>query len=776
MTRQEQRDETVQLPRWQPPIDVRQYNRHPELTQRERDALSQAVTLCAEKKWVRIPTTLKPQLTRLLQPLEDILAFQGNNTSYGKTAPVHLVLREMHERSTSYWAWSQEDWQAFLTSAFTRFSPTRCSVTSQQTQRQLMLIAYLLGPHTDFFLPLLRGERSSQPLAWYLFGKERVQETVNQVHSIMSTWGFETGSTRRHLATTIAEVLLVNRSPYLEDLPRSLLANLRETMAPYKRGCIDRLSKALAHLGIIDSPLPPPSERKKVLPEHGDTEGIAPEWVEWCFQWFRFSDLSPRIRRAYLNKLLRVGRWLAATHPDVTIPHQWTTLLAAEYVAFLDQMKIGDFTSSNCVQREKLVARNAPLAASSKDGQLIALRTFFREIQEEPHNVPRRFDPGRVLRTPRNIKNLIGPSPRDLNPLLWARLVHAAHELTEEDLPCGPHGVRQYPLTFVRAVANVWVYSGLRADEITRLSLGCIRWQYEEVTVQETGEVLPKETTCFLTVPVNKTTTSFQKPVNSIVGHRIAEWEQMRASGQPSRIDRKTGMKVDYLFSHRGHTMGGRYLNDVIIPMLCRKAGVPSADERGMITSHRARATVATMLYNAPEGLSLWELMQWLGHKDPKTTQFYARIKPTKLAVAYTKAERNSQLVEALVDTKADAHGDVKIYYVLGDQGLCGNPDWALCQYRMACIKCPFFVPKDRMQLITSSKTVKRFMEVVQLTDEELVAVQDDADKLEDAVLRTQHLSPPTVLRRRAKGSTHRGIPLTVLSENTSYQEEANSD
>jgi hypothetical protein len=121
-------------------------------------------------------------------------------------------------------------------------------------------------------------------------------------------------------------------------------------------------------------------------------------------------------------------------------------------------------------------------------------------------------------------------------------------------------------------------------------------------------------------------------------------------------------------------------------------------------------------------------------------------------------------LVEALVDTKADVSGKVNIYYVLGEHGFCGNPDWASCLYRMACIKCPFFVPKDQAQLIQASKTVKRFMEVVELTDEELAAVQDDSNKLEAAAERTQHVAQPTVLRRRAKGAQSRGIPLTVLN------------
>jgi ribosome biogenesis protein Nip4 len=86
----------------------------------------------------------------------------------------------------------------------------------------------------------------------------------------------------------------------------------------------------------------------------------------------------------------------------------------------------------------------------------------------------------------------------------------------------------------------------------------------------------------------------------------------------------------------------------------------------------------------------------------------------------------------------------------------------------MACIKCPFFVPKNHVQLLEACRTVKRFMEVVELTDEELHAVQDDCQKLEEAVQRTQPLVAPTTLRRRAKGAKSRGIPLAIL--NTSLE------
>jgi len=45
-----------------------------------------------------------------------------------------------------------------------------------------------------------------------------------------------------------------------------------------------------------------------------------------------------------------------------------------------------------------------------------------------------------------------------------------------------------------------------------------------------------------------------------------------------------------------------------VIPLLCRKAGVAMADARGRITSHRARATIGSQLYNAKGPMTLFEL------------------------------------------------------------------------------------------------------------------------------------------------------------------------
>ena len=92
--------------------------------------------------------------------------------------------------------------------------------------------------------------------------------------------------------------------------------------------------------------------------------------------------------------------------------------------------------------------------------------------------------------------------------------------------------------------------------------------------------------------------------------------------GQPPLTDRRTGERAHLLFAFRARRISTPYINNTVIPMLCRKAGVPAADVRGTITSHRARSTIASQLSNAKEPMTLFELQAWLGHRSPQSTQF----------------------------------------------------------------------------------------------------------------------------------------------------------
>lgn len=191
---------------------------------------------------------------------------------------------------------------------------------------------------------------------------------------------------------------------------------------------------------------------------------------------------------------------------------------------------------------------------------------------------------------------------------------------------------------------------------------------------------------------------------------------------------------VHYLFSYRGHRLGSSYLNQRIIPLLCRKAGVPEQDARGQITSHRARSTLATQLYNAKNPMTLFELMEWLSHRSPTATQHYAKISPTKLAKSYADAEyfkRNLRTIEVLIDREAvlsgaAARGEAWQYYDLG-HGYCTYDFFDQCPHRMACAKCGFYVPKEaaRGLLEEGQANLLRMMREISLTDEERSAVEE---------------------------------------------------
>ncbi len=42
------------------------------------------------------------------------------------------------------------------------------------------------------------------------------------------------------------------------------------------------------------------------------------------------------------------------------------------------------------------------------------------------------------------------------------------------------------------------------------------------------------------------------------------------------------------------------------------------------------------------------------------------------------------------------------MYYELG-HGLCANPYWHQCPYRMACVRCEFYVPGERAQYVRAT-------------------------------------------------------------------------
>jgi integrase len=478
-------------------------------------------------------------------------------------------------------------------------------------------------------------------------------------------------------------------------------------------------------------------------------------WLMWCDRWRKQSALYQG--KGVYYHLLAVGRWLQIHHPEVTGPADFTYDLAAEIVAAINEMRVGEWSSPTHLSALPQERIGQPMRPGAKAHRLYALRTFIRDCQQWEW-IPPRINPARAFRIPRHILNQLGPDPRVVEKSLWAKLLWAAMNLEEKDLPVGGNKGYYYPLEMVSAIAVVWCFTALRSDEIARLHVGCIRWQHDDVMIPETGEVLPKDATCFLTIPVNKTLASYTKPVHSLVGKRITVWEQARPQDQPRALDKKTSETVPFLFSYRGKRLDPRYITEQLIPLLCNKANIPERDSRGHITSHRARATIASMLYNAKDPPDIFQLQKYLGHKYLSSTQYYAQVDPTKLANQVVKAgylEQNLATIEVLLDqdavrSGAAARGEPWKYYDLG-HGYCLNDLWAECKHRMACARCPFYRPKESLsdQLLEGQANLLRMLEFVQLTEEEKLLVTEGIELHQALIEQLAHTPTPTSLTPR---------------------------
>jgi hypothetical protein len=362
----------------------------------------------------------------------------------------------------------------------------------------------------------------------------------------------------------------------------------------------------------------------------------------------------------------------------------------------------------------------------------------------------------------------VGPRPRVIADDVWAKLLWGGLNLEEDDLPrC--HFTRRdngkasfYPLTMVRALVVVLLFAGLRRDEILRLRVGCVRWQPD---LAKLGQNQGKGAVCLLDVPVNKTSAPFTKPVDRVVGEAITTWERERPL-QPKRLDAKTGESVDFLFLYRGKRLGPEYLNGRLIPALCRKAGVPLQDVRGNITSHRARSTIASQLFNLKDPMSLFELQEWLGHRSPTATQHYVKVTPTRLAKSYSDAgyfERNVRMVEVLVDKEVVMAGSAGRepwrYFDLG-HGYCTYEFFDQCPHRMACAKCAFYRPKGstETQLLEAKANLLRMQQAIPLKDEELAAVEEGVTAMERLLAQLADVPTPA-------GPTPRQLQASPLVE-----------
>jgi integrase len=720
-------DDDAPTGRWQWPIDPARYDTEILVRAAEKQAIGELGVDNVRRLRRHAPTAARwTTIRRLLQPLEAVrVSLDSPPTSHRRRATddaVAVILLRCADAGRSYWGWAAEEWAEVIGADQAGFRRSAPDWADEAVRPCLSAHAYLLGGFNEFHR---LGSFSRLTLAWRVFGRDHVDSEIARVRAVLAQWGYQLGRDDGKLLAMVAcQVFLLNRSPYLEDLTTGLFDRIRHErlLGEVRLSTLHAVQRAVAALGFCQPPV--------LAAGHGSPQAAdAPVlWTQWADRWHATSTLTPRTRGNVRGNLLKIGRWADAEQPGASDPAAWTRQTCATWVAALDRMNVGDYAHRTAGLKDRI---GKPLQAPTKASQIAAARTFFRDCQEWEW-LPRRFDPQRALSTPRSIAALLGPNPRVIADEIWAKLLWAGLNLQAADLPVTQAG-HFYPVELIRAITLTWLFSGQRSDEIARLRVGCIRWQHHEVPIPgDSDQVLARDAVCLLDVPAHKTGIAFTKPVDPLLGQAIDAWQAIRPS-QPRQADRRTSQMVDPLFAFRARRVPATYINGTVIPLLCRKAGVPAADIRGNITSHRARSTIASQLYNAKEPMTLFELQAWLGHRSPQSTQFYAKITPNTLARAYNDAgyfARNVRTIEVLVDrdavtSGAAAAGEPWQYYDLG-HGYCTYTFFEQCQHRMACARCDFYTPKSssKGQLQEAKDNLQRMLADIPLTEDEKAAAR----------------------------------------------------
>jgi len=506
--------------RWTPPLSPADYDRTTALSREERRALQ----LIADRP-ARWPAGVAQTLSRLTRPTNDVLAVAGLGPgSWAAPATRSELLAAMGRERSSFWAWDREQWMLVVAGG-------------DVNVRQLVIaVAYGLCGVDDLHWGIL-GFKCGL-FARRVFGRGPVETSMGLVQEHLDRLGYSAQLRRPNLQRALFELMLAARSPLLEDLAErpDLLVELRgREQHNARRNGVEQLGRTLADMGLLEaSPFRAlPSREEWLSRSRAGERDVPDEWLRWAKRWFQTSTLSRSTRHGMYFGLVKIGRWLSETYLEHADPGSWTRELAAAWVARVDQMLVDEY--SHAPNTDYMRRRSGGQLSPRTKAQLIwTPRRFFYDLQEREW-IERRFDPRRAFELPRSIRALIGPDPRVIADEVWAKLMWAGLNLQANDLPlhATTGGEPWYPLELVRAVAMLWLFSGLRTDEIMRLRVGAIRWEK-----QHDADESSERRVCLLDVPTNKTLTALTKPVDPLVGDAIDSWERARPP-QPRFTDRR---------------------------------------------------------------------------------------------------------------------------------------------------------------------------------------------------------------------------------------------
>jgi len=571
---------------------------------------------------------------RLIQPIKAVFAYCNYSDKGGEIAYACcvLLLKEMQERKTALWAWDQGEWLEIVgiskQNYFDRYSTSQIEydLISVDIRKYLISFAYLLGGITiHYFITDCDVFHSAQRL----FSKSEVAVAIKTITEELIKMNRLDLLNMRGLKSCVCLLLLVNKNPLIENITVPICERVYNKFIGFDslQSTTYVISQVLFSLGIITQALDSKirgktlisSPKKNRLKKGKDSFSVV--WLRLLNRWCEESPREARTVESQRSRIAKAARWATANYPVTADPQQWTGEMAKAFVEAVEKMTAGEYNHPDF--KRTTVKIGKPLCPAAKAQIINAVRCFFTDCQIARY-IPCAFQPSISLQTPTEIIEACGPRPQVIADELWDKLEEAALSLTQKDLPLAadlPVANRweaAFPLAMVRALAHVWVFGGLRSSEIWRLEVGCIRWLAPKKKTDLQG-TYPRGVVG-LQVPENKSGGEFEKSVDARLGSTTKAWEKIRPDSS-KRIDKKSGKLVHYLFEWHSRVMSQSYINNVLIPILCRKAQISEYDVHGHITCHRGRATLATRLYRA--GTPFKVIQQWLDHASPLSTAYY---------------------------------------------------------------------------------------------------------------------------------------------------------
>ncbi|WP_157108009.1 hypothetical protein [Nocardia amikacinitolerans] len=154
-----------------------------------------------------------------MRPLDDAAAaLQVPVTSHRRRAMLDataVVLLHCAQTGRAYWSWTDEEWAALIGADLHEFRTAMPPWADDAVRPYLAAHAFLLGGFTAFYR---LGSFSRLALAWNIFGRDLVDTEIGRIRSVLAGWGYQLGRAEDTLLPTVAcQVLLLNRSPHLED-------------------------------------------------------------------------------------------------------------------------------------------------------------------------------------------------------------------------------------------------------------------------------------------------------------------------------------------------------------------------------------------------------------------------------------------------------------------------------------------------------------------------------------------------------------------------------